>query len=150
RPEYRQLSELRAHFPSTPVLALTATATEHVREDIVRLLELRDVGRYVASFNRPNLTYRVLPKQNAQRQILEFLRARRSDSGIIYCQSRQGAENLAHRLEQDGIAAKPYHAGLSATERARHQEHFLRDDTQVICATIAFGMGINKSNVRFV
>ncbi len=150
RPEYRKLAGLRDAFPTTPILALTATATEHVREDIVRLLRLKDARRYVASFNRPNLMYRVLPKQNAYQQILNFVRARPNESGIIYCFSRQSAEDVADHLKKDGIAAKPYHAGLANTTRAKNQDHFIRDSTQVICATIAFGMGINKSNVRFV
>jgi ATP-dependent DNA helicase RecQ len=150
RPEYRKLAGLRDAFPTTPILALTATATEHVREDIVRILRLNDARRYVASFNRPNLMYRVVPKQNAHAQILNFIRARPDESGIIYCFSRQSAEDLADRLKKDGVAAKPYHAGLANTTRAKNQEHFIRDTTQVICATIAFGMGINKSNVRFV
>src|SRR5208282_1568766 len=150
RPEYRQLAELRGHFPGVPLMALTATATGRVREAIVTHLQLRDPSCYVASFNRPNLTYRVLAKNKAYEQVREFLRARPRESGIIYCSSRKGAENVAQRLEADGIRAKPYHAGLTPKERSEHQELFLRDDVRVICATIAFGMGINKPNVRFV
>jgi ATP-dependent DNA helicase RecQ len=150
RPEYRQLAQLRDLFPNVPFMALTATATDRVREDIVKHLKLHEPGRYVASFNRPNLTYRVIPKSGAYEQTLEFLRARPQDSGIIYCQSRKGAESVAANLNEDGVKAAPYHAGLEKDERAKNQELFIRDEVRVICATIAFGMGINKPNVRFV
>jgi ATP-dependent DNA helicase RecQ len=150
RPEYRQLANLRTAFPRAPIMALTATATERVRGDILQQLHLRDPRCYVASFNRPNLTYRVIPKNEPLDQVLEFLRARPTDSGIIYCQSRRTADSLARDLAAAKISAKPYHAGLSAAERARHHELFLRDEIRVVCATIAFGMGINKPNVRFV
>jgi ATP-dependent DNA helicase RecQ len=150
RPEYRRLVELRERFPSLPIMALTATATGRVRDDISTLLKLQNPACYVASFNRPNLTYRVQAKANPVEQILTFLRAQPQESGIVYCQSRKATELLAERLQAHGIKAKPYHAGLTQEERTRHQELFLRDDVQVICATIAFGMGINKPNVRFV
>jgi ATP-dependent DNA helicase RecQ len=150
RPEYRELKKLREHFPDAPVMALTATATERVRADIVKELKLRGPRCYVASFNRPNLTYRVVPKSAPYEQLLEFIRARPNESGIVYCFSRKNTESLARNLSEDGIAAKPYHAGLTAAERTKHQESFLRDDVRVITATIAFGMGINKPNVRFV
>lgn len=150
RPEYRRLAELREHFPTVPVMALTATATGRVREDILRQLKLRDPACYVASFNRPNLTYRVIPKQKAYAQVLSFVRLRSSESGIVYCQSRKSTESLAERLRADGIEARPYHAGLAAEQRSRNQERFIRDEAQVICATVAFGMGINKPNVRYV
>ncbi len=150
RPEYRQLSDLRTHFPEVPVMALTATATTRVREDIVNLLKLREPSRFVASFNRPNLTYRVLGKSGAYDQIYAYVRARPRESGIIYCSSRASTETLAARLNDDGIPARAYHAGLEKEERSKNQEAFLRDEVRVICATIAFGMGINKPNVRFV
>jgi ATP-dependent DNA helicase RecQ len=150
RPEYRQLRELRDRFPNAAIMALTATATDRVRKDIVEQLRLRSPKAYVASFNRPNLTYRVLPKERPYDQLLEFLRGRPKDSGIVYCQSRKTTEAVAGRLNADGICARPYHAGLDKGERDAHQEQFVRDETRVICATIAFGMGIDKPNVRFV
>ncbi len=150
RPEYRQLADLRELFPTVPMMALTATATERVRKDIVTLLKLHEPRCYVASFNRPNLTYRVIAKHKPYRQVLEFLRARQADSGIVYCQARKTAESVARRLEEDGVKARPYHAGLAARERTENQELFLRDEVRVVCATIAFGMGINKPHVRFV
>ncbi len=150
RPEYRELKKLRAHLPGVPTMALTATATERVREDILKQLQLREPRLYVASFDRPNLTYRVLPKSAPYEQLLAFLQARPHESGIVYCASRKTADSLARKLNDDGIGAKPYHAGLEGEERGRHQEMFLRDDVRVVTATIAFGMGINKPNVRFV
>jgi len=150
RPEYRQLATVRDMFPDIPVMALTATATDRVRGDIVRLLKLKAPGNYVASFNRPNLTYRVVPKDGPYDQLLAFVKERKAECGIVYCQSRARTEEVSENLRSDGIAAKPYHAGLTPAERSRNQELFLRDETHVICATIAFGMGINKPNVRFV
>jgi ATP-dependent DNA helicase RecQ len=150
RPEYRQLAQLRAELPGVPLMALTATATTRVREDIVRQLHLEGARCYVASFNRPNLTYRVTPKRAAYAQLCAFIHPRSRESGIIYCQSRKSAEHLAEKLAADGVAARPYHAGLTDRQRAENQEAFLRDDVRVVCATIAFGMGINKPNVRFV
>jgi len=150
RPEYRQIADLRKLFPLVPFMALTATATGRVREDIVTHLRLREPNCYVASFNRPNLTYRVIPKNKSYDQLLHFLRARPKESGIVYCQSRKSAERVAANLTEDGVKSRPYHAGLTPKERSEHQEFFLRDDVRVICATIAFGMGINKPNVRFV
>ena len=150
RPEYRELKKLRKYLPDVPIMALTATATERVRADIIKELKLRAARAYVASFNRPNLNYRVVPKTGPYQQLLEFIRNRPNDSGIVYCASRKSTESLARNLSEDGIGAKPYHAGLTNTERTKHQDAFLRDDVRVITATIAFGMGINKPNVRFV
>jgi ATP-dependent DNA helicase RecQ len=150
RPEYRELKKLRTHFPDVPMMALTATATERVRTDIIKQLKLREPRRYVASFNRPNLIYRIVPKTAPYEQLLTFVRSRPNDSGIVYCASRKSAESLARNLSEDGVSAKPYHAGLTSSERTRNQEAFLRDDVRVVTATIAFGMGINKPNVRFV
>ena len=150
RPEYRQIASLRDRFPEVPVLALTATATERVREDITRLLRLRNPRCYVASFNRPNLNYRVLTKERPFDQTLAIVRERKRESGIIYCQSRKSTEMVAERLAEQGIRALPYHAGLEQETRARNQELFIRDEVGVVCATIAFGMGINKPNVRYV
>ena len=150
RPEYRELKKLRKHLPAVPVMALTATATERVRTDIIKELELSDPRAYVASFNRPNLTYRIIPKTAAYEQLLAFIRSRPNDNGIIYCASRKSTESVARHLNEDGVSAKPYHAGLTTSERTKHQDAFLRDDVRVITATIAFGMGINKPNVRFV
>ena len=150
RPEYRQIAQLRDRFPQVPFMALTATATERVREDIATQLKLRAPARYVASFNRPNLTYRVSAKAGSYAQVLDFLRAHPRDSGIIYCQARKTTESLAEKLRADGIKAAPYHAEVPKEERSGNQEGFLRDEIRVICATIAFGMGINKPNVRFV
>ncbi|MEY4384843.1 MAG: hypothetical protein RLY20_126, partial [Verrucomicrobiota bacterium] len=150
RPEYRQLAQLRPMFPDVPLMALTATATERVRSDIVTQLKLRDPRCYVASFNRPNLTYRVVPKSKGYDQLLDFVRARPREAGIVYCASRAATEKLAERLNRDSVKARAYHAGLSPKERNENQELFLRDEVRVVAATIAFGMGINKPNVRFV
>jgi ATP-dependent DNA helicase RecQ len=150
RPEYRELKKLRKHLPDVPIMALTATATDRVRGDILKELKLRDPRCYVASFNRPNLTYRVVPKTAPHDQLLAFIRSRPNDSGIVYCASRKSTELLARNLNEDGVSAKPYHAGLTTSERTKHQDAFLRDDVRVVTATIAFGMGINKPNVRFV
>ena len=150
RPEYRELKKLRTQFPDVPIMALTATATKRVRDDIIKQLKLREPRCYIASFNRPNLTYRVLPKSSAYQQVLDFIRARPNESGIVYCASRKSTDGLAEKLTRDGIKALPYHAGMESKERTRNQEAFLRADARVITATIAFGMGINKPNVRYV
>ena len=150
RPEYRQLAKLRTLLPEVPVMALTATATPRVRDDIVKHLALRDPALFVASFNRPNLTYRVETKDEPIKQLLAFLKERPRDAGIIYCASRKQTEKLADSLAGHNIPARAYHAGLDAEDRTRNQDAFLRDEVRIVCATIAFGMGINKPNVRFV
>jgi ATP-dependent DNA helicase RecQ len=150
RPEYRQIASLRSRYPNVPMLALTATATARVRADIERFLELRKPRRFVASFNRPNLRYAVFEKADALQQLLSWCTARANESGIVYVQSRNSAEELAAKLCATGISSRPYHAGLLPLQRARHQELFIRDEIRVICATIAFGMGIDKPNVRYV
>jgi ATP-dependent DNA helicase RecQ len=150
RPEYRQLHRLRARFAAVPIAAFTATATERVKQDIVRQLALREPSIHVASFNRPNLYYAVRPKTKATyTQLLEQARSN-SGAGIVYCLSRKRADELAQQLQSDGVRALPYHAGLETNTRRNNQEAFIRDDAQVIVATIAFGMGINKPDVRWV
>jgi ATP-dependent DNA helicase RecQ len=151
RPEYRQLGRLRMRHPHVPMLALTATATDRVRADILEQLRLSDPYLHVASFNRPNLYYEVRRKdRHAYREVLEFLRERPDESVIIYCQTRKGVDDLSAALAQDGIRALPYHAGLSTEQRTQNQERFIRDDVPVLVATIAFGMGIAKPDVRAV
>lgn len=150
RPEYRQLRELRYRFPDIPMLALTATATERVRQDIMEQLELRSPLIHVSSFNRQNLYYEVRPKQkDAYRELLQIIR-KTPGAGIVYCLSRKRVNELTLKLQHDGIAALPYHAGMGDVERATNQTRFIRDDVRVMVATIAFGMGINKPDVRFV
>ncbi len=150
RPEYRQLSTLRDRWPGVPFIALTATATRRVRSDIVTQLHLREPEVFVASFNRPNLSYTVVPKAKPLRQVYEFVREREGEAGIVYVQARRTAESMAAALAAEGVRAVAYHAGLDPAERARHQDAFLRDEARVVCATIAFGMGIDKPNVRYV
>ncbi|MEM1223000.1 MAG: DNA helicase RecQ [Verrucomicrobiota bacterium] len=150
RPEYRQLATIRDQLPKIPIIALTATATKRVQKDIVEQLCFREPQVFVASFNRPNLTYRILQKQRPRVQILDYVAKNGNVSGIVYCQSRRAVEDYALALQDAGHKALPYHAGLSQSERIQNQEAFIRDDVQIICATIAFGMGINKPNVRYV
>ena len=143
RPEYRELARLRSLLPDVPIMALTATATERVRTDILQQLKLREPQCYIASFDRPNLTYCVIPKSSPYDQLLTFLQNRPNDSGIVYCASRRSADSVALKAQRRRIAAKPY-AGLDANERAANQEMFLRDDVRVVSATIAFGMGLTS------
>ena len=154
RPEYRQLFQLKQHYPQIPIIALTATATQRVRTDIVQQLRLIDPEIYVSSFNRQNLYYEVKQKsKQPYHQLLSVINEYQDDakgSGIIYCLSRKRVNEITSKLQQDGISALPYHAGLSAEEREANQTKFIRDDVQIIVATIAFGMGINKPDVRFV
>ena len=154
RPEYRQLFQLKQRYPQTPTIALTATATKRVRTDIVQQLRLSDPEIYVSSFNRQNLYYEVTQKsKQPYLQLLNTIQQHQGEekgSGIVYCLSRKRVDETAAQLQQDGISALPYHAGLSSQERETNQTKFIRDDIQIIVATIAFGMGINKPDVRFV
>lgn len=150
RPEYRQMKQLRQRYPDIPLLALTATATGRVRQDIIQQLTLQEPGIHLASFNRPNLYYEVIPKERqSYNQLLTKIRSHQG-SGIIYCFSRRKVDEVAYQLQQDGFTALPYHAGLSNEERSSNQTRFIRDDVQIMVATVAFGMGINKPDVRFV
>lgn len=150
RPEYRILSELKTQFPDVPVIALTATADALTKKDIIDQLHLKQYKVFENSFNRPNITYYVKPKRNYYDELADYLEEHKEDSGIIYCLSRNATERLAEDLKQDGFNAAAYHAGLDKNTRDERQDLFLKDDIRIIVATIAFGMGINKSNVRFV
>jgi ATP-dependent DNA helicase RecQ len=151
REEYLGLALLHERFPSVPRIALTATADAHTRADIVERLALQRARPFISSFDRPNIRYTVVEKDNARAQLLRFLRdEHEGDAGIVYCQSRKKVEETAAWLEGEGIAALPYHAGLEADVRRRHQDRFLREEGLVMVATIAFGMGIDKPDVRFV
>jgi len=150
RPEYRQLGCLRDDFPDASLHAFTATATERVRRDIVTELRLKDPAVLVGSFDRPNLTYRVLRRSNFHTQLLQILARHEDEAGIVYCPSRREVEVLAQWLQGEGHRAVPYHAGLPDETRARHQEDFLDERADIVVATVAFGMGIDRSNVRFV
>ena len=150
RPEYRMLAKVRKNFPDAVCLALTATATPRVRDDIQQILEMKDSARFVASFDRKNLLLKVADKDNPLEQILDFLYTRKAQSGIIYCFSRRQVDELSADLKNNGHSVLPYHAGLSEQDRTRNQDAFIRDDVRIIVATVAFGMGINKPDVRFV
>jgi ATP-dependent DNA helicase RecQ len=150
RPEYRQLVDVRRKFPSAVCMALTATATPKVRSDIESTLGFTQKNEFLASFNRENLFIEVTPKRDGTAQVLKFLENFKDQSGIIYCFSRKQVDELAATLARYKYSVRPYHAGLEDSERRRNQEAFIRDDAQIIVATIAFGMGINKPNVRFV
>ncbi|WP_281635192.1 DNA helicase RecQ [Flavobacterium marginilacus] len=150
RPAYTNLGYLKNRFPSTPILALTATADKATRTDICKQLELKEPEIFVASFDRKNLSLEVRPALDRVQQIIDFIKNKPNESGIVYCLSRKTTEELSEKLQKKGINAKAYHAGLDNKMRSKTQDEFINDDCQVVCATIAFGMGIDKSNVRWV
>jgi ATP-dependent DNA helicase RecQ len=151
RSDYLALSVLQQRFPDVPRIALTATADAATRTEIIERLSLQDASQFVTGFDRPNIQYRITQKRNPRQQLLDFLRREHSgDAGIIYCLSRKKTEETAHWLEQQGFTALAYHAGLSAAERLQNQQRFLREDGVIVVATIAFGMGIDKPDVRFI
>ncbi len=150
RPEYRRLRVLKERFPAVPVIALTATAIPAVQDDIAVQLALKEPARFVGSFNRKNLTYRVVPKARYFPRLVAYLSEHRDDAGIVYCFSQKATEDLAEKLRNKGFLALPYHAGLPDAVRAENQEAFSHGDAAIICATVAFGMGIDKPDVRFV
>jgi ATP-dependent DNA helicase RecQ len=150
RPAYTNLGYLKNRFPSTPILALTATADKATRKDISQQLNLKNPKTFVASFDRKNLSLEVRPALDRVKQIIDFIKEKPNESGIVYCLSRKTTEELAEKLQKIGINAKAYHAGLDSKLRSKTQDEFINDDCQVVCATIAFGMGIDKSNVRWV
>lgn len=151
RPEYIRLSVLHERYPSVPRIALTATADQQSRDEIIHRLQLEQARQFISSFDRPNIRYQIVEKENPRRQLLDFLRAEHAgDAGVVYCLSRKKVEETAAFLCEQGIAALPYHAGLPLEERTRNQSRFLREEGIVMVATIAFGMGIDKPDVRFV
>ena len=150
RPEYSKMAYLKKQFPLVPIVALTATADSLTQKDIVRQLGLDAPKLFLSSFDRPNLSLKVAPGKNKFKSILDFLRQRSQQSGIVYCLSRKACEGLSEKLKKTGVNASFYHAGLSPDDRAKRQEAFINDEIPIICATIAFGMGIDKSNVRWV
>ncbi|MFZ6640890.1 DNA helicase RecQ [Undibacterium sp. TC4M20W] len=151
RPEYIKLSALHERFPNVPRIALTATADQQTRDEIIHRLQLENAMQFVSSFDRPNIRYQIVEKANGRKQLLDFITAQHSgDAGIVYCLSRKKVEETAEFLNENGINSLPYHAGMELTDRSRNQARFLREDGIVMCATIAFGMGIDKPDVRFV
>ncbi|MBR7799947.1 DNA helicase RecQ [Undibacterium fentianense] len=151
RPEYIKLSVLHERFPSIPRIALTATADQQTRDEIIHRLQLENAMQFVASFDRPNIRYQIVEKANGRKQLLDFIQAQHAgDAGIVYCLSRKKVEETAEFLKENGITALPYHAGMEQADRSRNQARFLREDGIVMTATIAFGMGIDKPDVRFV
>ncbi len=150
RPEYRKLGRLRGLFPGIPLIALTATAEPHTRQDILDRLALQHSPCYISGFDRPNISYTVMEKQKPFSQLTAFLRSRSAGAGIVYCLSRKRVDSVAEKLVEAGFSAASYHAGLSAQQRKEVQDAFLRDDIRIIVATVAFGMGIDKSNIRYV
>jgi ATP-dependent DNA helicase RecQ len=150
RPEYVQLGALRTKFPDVPFVALTATADRQTRNDILHRLQLVDPEVFISGFARPNIRYLIVDKSRPMTQVEQYVHGRNGESGIVYCLSRKRVEGVAEHLQKQGIAAAAYHAGLGANERSRVQDAFQNDDIQVVVATVAFGMGIDKSNVRYV
>jgi len=150
RPEYTRLAFFKSQFPNVPIIALTATADKLTRQDIVKQLNLTEPEVFISSFDRPNLSLTVLPGRNRYKVILDFVKAHPDQSGIVYCLSRKSTQDLTFKLQRDGINADFYHAGMSSSERNHTQDSFIKDKTQIICATVAFGMGIDKSNIRWV
>jgi ATP-dependent DNA helicase RecQ len=151
RPEYIKLSILHERFPNVPRIALTATADHQTRQEIITRLQLEEARQFVSSFDRPNIRYQIVEKTNARKQLIDFIEAEHpGDTGIVYCLSRKKVEETAEFLNEHGISALPYHAGMDAATRAANQSRFLREDGLVMVATIAFGMGIDKPDVRFV
>jgi len=150
RPEYRQLHLLTQDFPQAVIIALTATATPRVRDDIKRQLAISDNSEFIAHFDRPNLYIEVMMKDGAYQQTRAFIEQHKGQSGIIYCQSRASVDELSTKLAKDGYSVAPYHAGLNSQKRGQYQEQFVQDNIDIVVATIAFGMGINKPDVRFV
>lgn len=150
RPEYLMLGTMRSEFPDVPMMALTATADDITRKDIISQLRLKDPETFLSSFNRPNIHYSVEPKKDSYNTLVKYLRARKDDSGVIYAFSRKAVEELAAKLRLEGFSVRPYHAGLDKKTREENQDLFIKDKVKIVVATIAFGMGIDKSNVRYV